>query len=322
MHLLDHIRHHSLAGENILHVVAVVSNPVRYQSRYRLARQFVESVQKAPCVRLHLVEACFGDRLPEVADSSNPDHLIVRTESEIWIKENMINLGMRRVLVNHPEARYLAWVDADVEFRDLSWAQETIHALQHFPLVQPWSDCLDLNFAGGVTKHFKSFGAQHQRRAPKQMSPDQPYEYAHSGFAWACTRGFWEASGGLMDFAILGSADHHMAFAAIGEVKNTIHGGMCEAFKRRCHQWQDRALRSTLGEVGFTAGRIEHQFHGPKRRRYYRERWQILVDHGFDPDRHLTYDHQGVLQLVGKPALEQAIRQYNRSRYEDSIEEF
>jgi hypothetical protein len=57
------------------------------------------------------------------------------------------------------------------------------------------------------------------------------------------------------------------------------------------------------------------------KRRFYKERWKLLVEHGFDPVKDLMRDAQGVIQLVGKPKLEQAIRQYNRSRYEDSIEE-
>jgi hypothetical protein len=213
-------------------------------------------------------------------------------------------------------------VDTDVFFRDPNWAQETLHQLQHFAVVQPWSDCADLGPLGGITQHFKSFGAQHQRRRPKQMFPAQTYyQYAHSGFAWACRRDFWEATQGLIDFAILGSADHHMAFSMIGQAKDTIHGGMSPAFFRKIYEWQDKARRITHDEVGFVPGRIEHMFHGPKNRRYYRERWQILVDHKFDPDKDLMYDSAGVIQLCGKPALEQAIRLYNRSRIEDSIEE-
>jgi hypothetical protein len=112
-----------------------------------------------------------------------------------------------------------------------------------------------------------------------------------------------------------------MAFAMIGEVMDTIHGGMSKSFFRRCLEWQTNAVRITNKEVGFVHGRIEHEFHGPKNRRYYRERWQILVDYKYDPDTDLVYDSQGLIQLVGKPALEQAIKMYNRSRHEDSIEE-
>lgn len=324
-HLVNHITHPELRGENTLHIVGVVSNAVRFHSRYRLAREWIKEMAVTKNVTLHVVEAAFGDRcleLKELCDELGVDFMSVRTNSEIWIKENMINIGMRSVLVRYPTAKYLGWVDADVFFRDPNWAQETMHQLQHFPVVQPWSDCADLGFQGNILQHFKSFGIQHQRRVPKQKHPNQKeYQYAHSGFAWCCTRQFFEAIEGLMDFPILGSADHHMAFGMIGEVMDTVHGGMSDAFKRKAKEWEAKAMRACKREVGFVMGRIEHGFHGPKKRRYYRERWQILIDHAFNPDTDLVKDGQGVLQLVGKPALEQAIRLYNRSRYEDSIEE-
>lgn len=319
MHIANQIRNAGLRSDNTLHVIGVCSNPVRYHSRYRLAREWHEHMAATPNVRLHMVEAAFGDRHHEVTTSENVDHLLLRTKSEIWIKENMINLGVRHLLPR--DWRYVAWVDADVFFRDPNWAQETIHQLQHFPVVQPWQQCVDLGALGNIMQTFQSFGFLHQRGVKKQKWNGEPYEYGHSGFAWAATRGWWEATGGLIDFAILGSADHHMAWAMINEVGSTIHGGMAPSFFRRCLEWQRRTMHSTQKQVGFTPGRIEHGFHGPKKRRYYRERWQILVDNGFDPDRDLTYDDQGMVQLVGKPALEQAIRLYNRSRYEDSIEE-
>lgn len=328
--ITNHVTKSALKSDNTLHVIGVCSNPVRYHSRYMLAREFITEMVKTPCVKLHVVEASFGDRsleLEEICTQAGASLYPLKITSEAWIKESMINIGFRRVTGEYPQAKYFAWIDMDVFFRDPNWAQETLHQLQHFPVVQPWQDCADLGPHGGIQRHFRSFGYQHQRRAPKQKHPSQKsYEYAHSGFAWAATRGFLEqmwgaggSSGPLMDFAILGSADHHMAFACIGETQDTIHKMMHPSFFRKCYEWQDRAMRYTKGEVGFCQGRIEHKWHGKKNRRFYRERWQILVDHEYDPDRDLMHDAQGLVTLVGKPSLEQAIRLYNRSRLEDDV---
>jgi len=321
-HIVNQIENHELIHDNTLHVIGVVTNPVRYHSRYRIFREWAEHMLQTKNVKLHIVEAAFGDRHHECTDLHNVSHLQIRTHSEIWIKENMINLGVRYLLPR--DWKYMAWIDTDVFFRDPYWAQEALHQLQHFQVIQPWQDCLDLGPHGNVFQHFKSFGFQHQRRIPKQMHPSQPYQYAHSGYAWACTRKFYEnlPGKGLLDFAILGSADHHMAFACIGEVQNTVHRGMQPSFLRKCEEWQHWALKTTHKEVGFCHGRVEHVFHGPKKRRQYRERWQILVDFKYDPEKNLIYDDMGVLHLVHNPALEHAIRQYNRGRAEDSIEEF
>ncbi len=317
-HLVQHVRHPELASDNSLHVVAVVSNPERYHSRYRLAREFLERMRSTPHVVPYLVEAAHGDRKHEL-EHPEARTLRVRTRSNVWIKENLINLGVRHLL---PVGwRYVAWVDADVDFRDPQWAQEALQQLQHFPVLQPWQTCSDLGHHGNVLQTHTSFGFLSQRGVKIQAHSREPYPYGHSGFAWACTRSFWEQVGGLIDFAILGSADHHMAWAMAGDVKKSVHEGMTPAFKRLCREWQDRATRLTHREVGFSVGRVEHHFHGPKKRRYYRERWQILVDHAFDPEKDLMRDAQGVVHLVGKPALESAIRKYNRARHEDSIED-
>ena len=316
-HLIEQTLHPALRGDNTLHVIGVVSNPVRYRSRWRLARQWRAEMEATPNVHVHLVEAAFGDRHHEIANDSDGD-LQVRTDSEIWIKENLINLGVRYTLPR--DWKYVAWIDADVSFRDPTWAQETLHQLQHYPVVQPWQSCADLGPDGEIMQSHSSFGYLTQRGVRIQRWTGEPYQYGHSGFAWACRRDFWEQAQGLMDFAILGSADHHMAWAMIGDVDSTIHRGMSAPFFRLCHEWQARVVRSTNKHVGFTTGRIEHHFHGRKTRRQYRERWQILIDSGFNPDRDLVRDSQGLIRLANRPEIEEEIRHYNRSRMEDSID--
>jgi hypothetical protein len=123
-----------------------------------------------------------------------------------------------------------------------------------------------------------------------------------------------------MWWAILGSADHHQAFAMIGEVMDTVHGKMTDSFKRRAMDWQRCAVRVTDCEVGYCAGMIKHAFHGPKGRRRYRERWQILIDHAFDPDKDLSLDSAGIPILCGKAALDYDCHKYNLMRTEDSID--
>lgn len=320
-HLVNHIKHHEVRHHNTLHVVGVVSNWVRYHSRYRLAREWIETMAKTPNVELHIVEAAYGDRFHELellCKSLGVNYLPLRTSSEIWIKENMINLGVKHLLPR--DWKYMAWIDADVFFRDPTWAQETIQQLQHYPIVQPWQDCIDLGPTGTLMEKHLSFASLISRGIQRQRKHGEPYHFGHPGFAWACTRAFWEAVGGLIECAILGSCDHHMACALVREYETSMHQEMHHSFKRQVAEWQYRAHRHTHGIIGHVPGLIEHKFHGSKKKRYYRERWQILVDHAYNPDTDLTHDSFGVLQLVGKPHLEHAIRKYNRSRNEDSID--
>lgn len=316
-HLQPHVLHTGLKSDNTLHVIGVISNVERYHSRYRLAREWIERTKATPNVKLHMVEAAFGDRHHELEESRDGLRLRVRTNA--WIKENMINLAEKHCLPR--DWKYMCWEDCDVEHRDPFWAQEALHQLQHFAAIQPWQHCSDLGAHGSIFQVHTSFGCVDQSGKQKQCKSSEPYQFAHPGFSWCMRRDLWEQVGGLIDTAVLGSADSHMSWAMIGQVDQSIHFKMHPNFRAQMHAWQNRAVRLTHREVGHTAGRIEHHFHGPKKRRYYRERWQILVDHAFDPTNDLMRDEQGVLHIVGKPALEAAIRKYNRSRQEDSIEE-
>lgn len=338
-HLVNHIHHPELVHDSTLHVIRVLSNPARYHSRYRLARLQEEFLKSCPNIKLYTVEAAFGDRHHEVVCKTDPNHLLVRTNTEIWIKENMINLGVRHLLPAN--WKYVAWIDGDIIWTNKYWGLEAIHQLQHYPVIQPWTDGLDLGPHGNVMSHFKSFGHQdfhqfdlHLRNAtngtkhraisgvPCSSVPHGDYRrFGHTGFAWACTRLFWENVGGLMDFCILGSADHNMALSCVGAVDFSIHKAMPRGFYERCHDWQRRALMITHKKVGSTHDRIEHLFHGKKKNRFYTERWKILVHYQFDPNKDLMYDSQGLLHLRGKPDLERAIMHYNRSRREDEVYE-
>lgn len=318
-HIANQIQHHDLASDNTLHVVTMISNPARYHSRYRLFRDFQARMEKTANIKFYVVEVAFGDRQHEVTEKGNPNHLQLRTDQEIWHKENAINIGVRHLLPAN--WKYVAWVDADVTFLNDNWAQETLHALQHHDLVQPWSECIDTGPYGNSNQMFRSFSSLVAKGIRQQANKNEPYPYGHSGFAWACTRVFWENVNGLMEFPILGSADHHMAWASIGKVSYSVHQKMTDDFKRRCDEWQRNAFRVTNGHLGYVPGTITHAFHGPKTKRFYRERWQILVDNKFSPDNDLRKDSQGLLMVVGKPHLLEDCASYFHSRDEDSIEE-
>ena len=320
-HLVNHIKKPALAGDNTLHVVGVIQNAVRYHSRYRLFRQWVAEMLQTPNVVLHVVEATYGDRQPECnPENGEYSYLQVKTTSEIWLKENLINLGVAQLLPN--DWKYLAWIDCDVHFRNPDWAQASLHQLQHYNIIQPWTDAIDLDFYGGVHGHWKSFGGLCAKRKPMWHGKGHNgYDYGHTGYAWCCTRYFYENVKGLIDFCIVGAGDHHMAWACLGQVKETIHQGVNDGYFSACYDWQDKAKRACAGIVGFTPGRLEHNFHGEKERRKYWGRWDIIIDNDLNPKRDLAYDSQGVVILSGanKYQIEQDVMIYNRERREDGI---
>jgi hypothetical protein len=303
----------------LLNVVTVFSNPVRWKSRLALYKRFEEHMLDSG-VDLTAVEVSFGERKPELA---NPHvrHVKIRANGHAvaWHKESALNIGIARL---PPGAKYIATIDADVEFRRKDWAEETVHALQHYHVIQPWSDCYDLGPNGEHLEHHVSFCSLVHQNKPILQGPKCNKSYArfgHPGYAWAWTRQALEWLGGLIETAALGAADHHMALALIGRVQDSIPRNIGEAYKAPLMRWQQRAAQHILKNISYLPGTIEHQFHGPKGARAYVERWDILVRHAFDPCADLKRNTYGLLELAGnKPGLRHDIDRYLRSRCEDS----
>jgi hypothetical protein len=301
-----------------LYVVAVVVNPSRYRSRYQLYREFEKYITDAGAI-LFTVEAAYGDREFEVTDPNNRNHIRLRTDHEVWHKENLINIG-----VSHLPAdwKYVAWIDADTQFARNDIVAETIHQLQHFSVVQMFSHAIDLGPRHQPLNSFEGFAAQWTRRGGSVPSDMERYGVWHPGYAWACRRDAWNHLGGLIDFAIVGSADRYMACGLIGEMRQCLSANIvrsCPDYTQWCLEWQSRAERHIKHNIGFVDGLLLHYFHGPKKLRGYFDRSEIIWKNRFDPARDIKRDWQGVWQLTDqKIALRDKLRAYFRSRDEDS----
>lgn len=312
---------HEMASGQPLHVIGVISNHAQWHSRYRLFRAWLHEMKATPNVVVHVVELSHGDHCHELeAECAGGSYLKLRSPSgHLWLKEAMINAAVRYLLPR--DWKYAATVDCDVRWPDKRWAKRTIQALQNYQVVQPWATCNDLGPHGQTLQHHESFAYILSQGVPMKSTWDANYKYAHTGYAWAFTRKFWEQVGGFMDFNLVGSSDHHQAWGLINRVHDSVHGKMTDGFKRACEAWAKKAYRATNGNIGVVLTRIEHEWHGAKRNRYYRERWQIFVDHKFDPFTDLAYDEMGLPYILGKPALDEEIRRYNFSRHEDATSE-
>lgn len=301
-----------------LHVISVISNPVRYKSRYKLYRKFAKQMERAG-VELWTVECQLGKRKFHVTDKCNPRHIQVRATSEIWHKENLINLGVQRITQQFPNWKYLAWVDADIEFLNKNWVHDTWQALQHYHVVQMFQSAIDLGPNGETMSVCNSMMYAHVQGLP--VTTKYGYPYPHSGYAWACTRYAWDKLGGLIDRAVLGSADHHMALSLLGIGEKSYPRQIHKNYKEMVLAWQGRANKYIKHDVGFVPGTIAHWFHGSKKKRYYVDRWQILIRSNFDPIGDLNRNCNGVLELdEHRHELRDDIRRYFRARHEDGIE--
>jgi len=299
-----------------LHVIAVRTNPLRWQNPDAIYRNWVDHMIDSG-ISLTVIECQFGER-PFNCRDGRVNHVGVRARTQLWSKENLINLAISRL---PQDWRYLAWIDSDVFFRRSQWASDTIQALQLHHVVQPWSDCYDLGPNDEHMAAHRSFCRVYRDRKPIMQGPNAghaAYQFAHPGFAWAATRQALEWVGGMIETAALGAGDHHMAMALIGRVGDSIHGGMTEGYNRPLRQWQDRAMRHIAGHINYVPGTIEHRFHGRKEDRAYAGRWDILARHRFDPYEDMKRNLDGVFELTGnKPQLQRDMESYFCARNED-----
>lgn len=297
-----------------LHVIAVISNPVRYKSRVRLFKEFEERMKKTGCT-LWVVEAVFGERDHEVTDPDNPRHIQLRCDHEVWIKEAMINAAAARLPLS---AKYIGWIDADVHHVREDWVMEVLHALQHHNVVQSFSHACDLDQHHAPMQQHRGFCFRHRTEGGR---PDHHYNGPdmHPGYCWFWRRECWDAVGGMIDFAIAGAGDRHMAMALVGAGKHSVTPGLHPSYMRKVLEWEHRALESVKRNIGYVPGLLLHHFHGHKVDRRYHDRWQILQRNEFNPDRDITRDSQGMIRLRSeKHQLRDDLQRYFRERNEDA----
>ena len=300
-----------------LYVVTVIFNQNRYASRYRLFHGFEKHCADSGAI-LYTVEIALRDRHHEVTDPQCDRHVQLRTESELWYKENGGNVGLSW-LPNDWE--YVAFVDADFLFTRPDWATETVHMLQHYDAVQMFSNLTYLDSNHAVHNSMKGFAYLNANQ-----SADLPKVYGHRGAvggAWAYRRSAIEKLGGLLDVCILGSADWHMAFALA--MRDDVHPEMkfekIPQYVKAIQDWRERA-KDLRGNIGYVDANAVHHWHGALKNRGYATRWRILTDNDFDPYLDLSRDWQGLISLTKhKPALRDQIRLYFKSRNEDALQD-
>jgi hypothetical protein len=334
-----------------LYVVTMVSNPLRWRSRYQNYHNFERQIEAGGAV-LYTAEVAFGGRQFEVTQPDNPHHLQLRSHDELWYKENAQNLMVQRLPA---EAQYIAFIDADAMFARQDWAQETLHLLQHYDVIQMFSTVQDLNAnyePMGVRQRDKNLFARDTLMFPgfiaewfaKQNEPHRPgghdpipFKAAYGpggyakgfwgqpGLAWAWRRSSLAKVGMLIDWAIMGSADWHMATALIGHVESSIaeHTDHLTIYNSMVRNWAKLCADHIKKNVGFMPGHVFHFYHGSKNKRGYATRWSFLDRIRFDPAHDLKRDHQGLWQLIGATdqrtiELRDGIRAIMRARDEDA----
>lgn len=314
-----------------LHVIITHFNPNRVQAHKRLRGEFLNRYKDCGAL-IYCVELALGEQDFEIAEAGNPRHLQIRSYGEVpWIKENLFNIARRKLLP--PGAKYVALVDGDIQFMNPDWALATLHELQHAPVVQMFSECMDAGPSHQAVPHERgpedfvrhSFAKLHVGRG-RAWTPGSGYDHEHCGYAWAFRNSLLDELcpfNPLIDYSLLGSADWIMACCFVGALPKAVHGEAHPAYKRRVELFYRRCEIAIRRDLSFIPGMVIHQWHGRKRDRGYMSRWDIIIKEGFDPDLDLKYRGDGLLVYSGRNSrLPLLLRDHLRRKNEDSIDTF
>jgi hypothetical protein len=275
--------------EEKLHMIICISNPCNYKRRYLLAKEFITRMSRHSNVILYIVELCYSNQKFAVTEPECPRHLQLRTEScPIWAKETLWNMGVKHLLPSNWKA--VAFCDADIEFDNPHFALDTLKVLNGTrDVVQMFSHCLDLDINLDAMNIFASFGYQYTMKRDYKMNGSG---FWHTGYTIAMTRAAYQQMGKVYETGILGAGDFHFFLSIIQKGIFSANKDTTDGYKQSILNFQGKCHNLKLGYV---PGVIRHYFHGSKKNRRYTERWKILIDHRFDPFKHIDYSFEGLM---------------------------
>ena len=292
----------------VLYVILPYFNFCGFKRRRQLFIDFVKRIENCRSIRIVVAECRGPSPLPKL---NVWKHIRCVSESDIWIKESLVNAAVRRLPKDWEK---MAWVDADITFLNENWVDDTMHALNSVDVVQMFHSAIHLGPTGDILKRDKGFAFMAKGSGTPYMKNDK-YGYWHPGYAWACTHKAWAKMDGLIDWAILGSADRHMAMALIGKAQDSAPGNVHKNYSKLLLDFQNRVRHLKLSWVD---GTIVHHWHGSLENRRYRERWDILTKLKYDPFSDVGLTCSGVVQLTESgERLRKPIEEYFLARAED-----
>ena len=224
----------------------------------------------------------------------------------IWQKERLINHAVAQL---PGEVDTVAWIDGDIMFSNPYWLETAERMLKNAVAVQLFSQFWRGNHLGEMSQSSCFRGAVSLwKEGLPIVSP---------GGAWIARRELFTQGGGLYDCDIVGGGDSTAFHAWTGmRWKRSIPAGL----SRSIEEWSHVASGFVRGRISHVPGSAIHLWHGDRENRQYNERYQILLRHDFDPQRHLTIGSRGAWQWseAAPMGLRRDILAYFEGRKTDS----
>ena len=310
-----------------LAVVCCYYNPCNYSSRFLNYISFIERIKRYN-VHVVTVEA-YSFKSKYRVDKLNINTISVRCTQSYWMKECLLNIGIRRLLSEGYEN--IAWVDADIMFKSNSWPESILEGLSTNNVVQIFENCHEKisTEVGQETTDTNQLYTHGRSTISNSSSVDilssvlsrtgeLGYGYAYNSHVLSECK--------LYDSAILGAGD----FANIlGCVYNDEHEHMIrndrffhntsEDFIQDYIKWASRMSASVENKIGYCKEDILVLPHGSRRNRKYVTRENIIKRYKFRPTDDLIKSQSGVYTLSNRLVdMSRDIEVYFKDRKEDS----
>ena len=299
-----------------LWAITTYFNPCGYKTRRQNYDRFLAGLaaQGVPCMT---IECAFGEEPFEL--EPNERIVQIRSESLMWQKERLLNLAAAAL---PPECKYVAWIDADVLFKNEYWPQMTAILLETNAVVQLFSSCDRLdqrgNSVGDTAISFGAIAPEH----PETVCCGRYDMHGHTGYAWAMRREIFDKVG-LYEHSVVGSSDHFMAHVIYNTYGFCIENALKSDSAQIAHlrEWGQRFYAEVQGKFAVVPGKIVHLWHGDLKNRRYFLRMHDITDLGFDPftdvearpGKPLSWTNTG----LQKPGLAAYFSKYFAARQED-----
>lgn len=252
-------------------------NSQKYANKIKNYKKFRDNLAKQG-IKLITVECAFSNNNFELTETDADVVVQVRSNSILWQKERLLNIALKHLPA---ECENVAWIDADIIFLNDNWVSEAESLLERYPIVQPFTQAVRLGRWEKLNDIIKnpSLGTAPRDGYSFYYNKTKERKICHNtegGFAWVGKKAIFDTCG-FYDLAIVGGGDWIMnsAFADFYET-----GDLAD-------NWVNKIQQFVKGNIYFVEGKIVHLYHGSMHNRFYDNRYDILSDDNYTPDRDL-----------------------------------
>ena len=275
------------------------ANSLLLEQNHRMA---VDELNHEPEVDVYTLRAVLGE-------PTEFRLLFLRGESVLWQKEALVNAGIKRFCTDYDA---VAWIDSGI-LLSCGWAARTLRALETHDAVQCYDRGVWLGEDGCKTSTRAGYIWYRERYHPGAWQIDPPRGPKPSvGGAWAARTKLLRRLP-LYDRNVVGGGDTWW-------LNGVLHVNTPEALVTRhltpkhradvC-RWINRARAMEL-RVGWLPGEYTHLWHAEQVDRRHWERHQILVRHGYDPQRYTRLNADGLVEWTTEapPVMSQEVQEF------------